>query len=770
MKNIFLIFLFLILNSVSTFANESFIARVQADFTELNSPRAGIEVEIQGLTPLQVAEIIAQKLGGKVSQHDKRLEIESDDPNYIFKFKIKNTILGTMQVHTDDNSTSTNITLVNTASELVTPPLNFEQLQIFQKFLDEFKNSGALGTEGQRPISTQLTIDFFHNNPDQTVSRLVHFLRLYFSPDISPKIKNFFNTPDIRKTYIGSLSIGLMNKINSVDYKPTAEEFFFDVLYRQVLELNGYPKAWSMNEEDAREEILKIASQKNGLESFLKAVKWNDIKISSLLIYLFPEDPISKFLYQTGWIKSYPAIEFREGNTDFLVLEKYLFLSSLIQHTFKEVAIYEQHPEIISKGLDPQTFMKLMSETPEDENTPWVVRLVTHNLSHPNSNAELKEILRLNQKKGASAIFLNPQTLSKSISSKANLAGSTLLPQSETQIQRPITLPGESVVYHSLPSYARSLVGKYNPALINQHLVAAIESKDMEYKFWQKFKPNVIPKTFRLSSLIKPETSLADTLKILEAEFPRGWILKGTHDSATEQKLITNRSDLFAALKEYNENFESFQAKRQEIFSKYGSLSPDLILGNLTDLPGFFGWRIKRFLNRPETAIVQELVEIQTEYRVELALGQVLSQGSTVPRYNYKIPLPLQQPVDQAEVLRVEAFAQSLLDALPAQLKVTPFALDVAVLTNGQIILIESNPGPNSGFLAEDDPGVKALNLELAKWPERLNKGIVNEGLSLQDQQNLILELQHDLKIESDNLKSNKTDSTQMCMEYLKAI
>lgn len=715
------IFCFVLLICPFLFAdNFPFITQTQQSFDPSSTLRVGVEVEIQGLSPLDLARIISQKWGGEIidSSYERQVQGQKDSL-VLFKYKVKSTPFGTLRIHTDDNSTSSILVVENRVTELVTKPLTYNHLIQLQDFLKELEQKGALGTEGKRPVSTQFTIDFYYDNPDQTVSRLIHFLKTYYHPDLSTQIKKFFSTAETRKTYVGQYSKGMMTRLLSPDYHPTAKQFYFDFMYRQILEINGFSEtAWLMEESKVRELVINL-SKREGVEAFLRAVKWNDLKISSLLIYLFPQDPLSQFLLESKWIKSYPAIEFREANTDFLIIDKYHFLAGLIQRSFAEVLLLEKYPHLKGNGLDPKAFDEAMKERPLSPETPWPVRIVTHRSTAPWSDLTLIDLLRVNRKKGASAVLLNPNN--KPLS--------------------PVVLPGESVVYHSLPSYAEHIVGKYNPALINQILVAAIESKDFEAIFWQKFKPGAMPRTEKLADLIAANSSLDDMQNKLNQEFPNGWILKGVHDSATQKSLLTHKSPLREALVEYNQEFESFQRKKQKLAEKYKNLSPDLMMRNLMKLPGFSGWRIKRFLQKPETAIVQEFVAIKKEYRVEIVLGKILGEGSTVSRYNYKLPVEEQLPPDIKEIQQVEAFAQELLDSLPPKLKVTPFALDVAILENDRLVLIESNPGPNSGFLAEDHPGIKALNRALAEWPRRIKSGEVSAGLSLSEQSLLVQEI-----------------------------
>ena len=62
------------------------------------------------------------------------------------------------------------------------------------------------------------------------------------------------------------------------------------------------------------------------------------------------------------------------------------------------------------------------------------------------------------------------------------------------------------------------------------------------------------------------------------------------------------------------------------------------------------------------------------------------------------------------------------------------FGMDIAVLEDGGIKMIESNPQGNSGFLAYDKRSVKALDKFLLKYPEMVKKGEVPLGMEPQDQ------------------------------------
>ena len=82
-----------------------------------------------------------------------------------------------------------------------------------------------------------------------------------------------------------------------------------------------------------------------------------------------------------------------------------------------------------------------------------------------------------------------------------------------------------------------------------------------------------------------------------------------------------------------------------------------------------------------------------------------------------------------------------LLGKLPEQLRVTPFSFDVALLADGSLRMIESNPGGNSGFLGLKGKNIRALNEFLKHYPERLRRGELYEGLSPEEQMNYLVEL-----------------------------
>src|SRR5262249_29681987 len=102
-------------------------------------------------------------------------------------------------------------------------------------------------------------------------------------------------------------------KLADPTYKPTARQLFDDYFYRQGAELAGREDAWT-----ADLDVLKafmVAQPDPYVHP--NVTKMLRLRVSSLLLLAFPEDPLTKLVVATRWARPMPIVEFREMNTDF---------------------------------------------------------------------------------------------------------------------------------------------------------------------------------------------------------------------------------------------------------------------------------------------------------------------------------------------------------------------------------------------------------------------------------------------------------------------
>lgn len=301
--------------------------------------------------------------------------------------------------------------------------------------------------------------------------------------------------------------------------------------------------------------------------------------------------------------------------------------------------------------------------------------------------------------------------------------------------QMPLVVPGESVVFHSRSFHGGSILGTLNPGLVNSHIAQALTAnKYIEALFWKQYAPEALPETHLLSNMGLNLGNPSELVKQLNKRFPEGWVMKGVNESSSNFSIITDKTKLSVEIEAYRRSdFEKF---KNETYRKMSGYDEDNIYEALQEHKNYFGWRASQYLSRPDHVIIQKKAEIVKEFRVESIGGRIL-HGASIDRHNWWLEmknLPFEVS-SMVEVNKVERFAQSIIDKLPADLKETNFAFDIALLKDGTCIAIESNAGSESGFLTNQDTSVEALNMLLRKYPNMKSRGEVDaQGLSTQEQ------------------------------------
>lgn len=717
------------------------LTTAEHNFFKKDDPtRVGIEVEFTNLSLDDSAKVIQRRLGGKLERatqtnittlkgYDEKgqpLYNTVDTPYY----KLKDSSIGDVLLKLEINQVSETEMSKSAENiiEIVTDPIGGEKkLNLLQRAITDLKEKGARGTDKKTAISTQVNVEIEGGDKAKIkVGDTVNLMREYFRPSHREQINARLEVPKIRQPYVGEYSPGFMKKLLDPKYNPASwQELFDDYVYRQSLELQGDKNAWKMPIEKAR---AKLLAQKDPIVPVV--VKQNAVRISSLLAYMVPNDPMVARYVDSGWIKPYPIVEFREFNNTFDVVGPTRQSLGLVQGA-KDYGYFD-HDRLMSEmtGIQAKDIEALRERSlkSEKKGKPFSWRYF---LADPTA---------VDQDEYAAH--------KKEFYKKKDLVG--FLSPAETGKQ-PLFVPGESVIMHRRPIHANNIVGKYNPGLINANVAQALENKYTEALFFNDYAPGAFPKTQLLKDLTGGEQDAAKVLAKLNKDYPKGWILKGVWDLGTEGMLITDKTDVAGELRKYaKSDFDAFKKKLDA--------DPSLTKGGmefyqkeLSSHPGYNGWRIKQTMEKGSQFIVQERMPIDKEFRVEVIGGKVLGNQSTIDRYAYKNGYDTKKSkVTAADVEKVEKFTQDLVNKLPPELRATPWAFDIALNKDGTIGVVESNPGSNSNFLYEEDwkPSVSALTKRLDEIPAEIQAGKIHPGLSTEQQMSFLEQKFKDWKID----------------------
>jgi hypothetical protein len=123
-----------------------------------------------------------------------------------------------------------------------------------------------------------------------------------------------------------------------------------------------------------------------------------------------------------------------------------------------------------------------------------------------------------------------------------------------------------------------------------------------------------------------------------------------------------------------------------------------------TSHPGYKGWMVEEAIKKPHKFVKQPKIDIESEYRVHTIGGK--SIGISSGRFNYS-----------GGTKEAEKAAEGALKGADPKLTDNLLALDIAKDKKGAWHVIETNPGPKSGFL---DP----LNRMDVRGPHQLYKRV----------------------------------------------
>lgn len=708
--------------------NLSFYHYAETTFFSPNDPRRfGVEIEFGGINSKETAELIAREFGGQIETVKREINIGIKEVlgngkivyevDYIDDYKVVGSELGDVTVITEFNETESVLDLskVNPVTEVITEPIRADKIPMLQKLGDVLKDNGAQGTDEGRPVGIHVTVEMNNGNVTDDMSEfLVDLFRSITNPKNRRENAYSLNVSAERQPYLNYFTEGMIKRVRDKKYKPTMQEFYDDFIYRQTLDLMKLPEsgdAWTLGIDQVKRIVLAQDKQ-----LVAEVVKFQPIKFTSLLIKLRPDDPMSKLFHEIEeWIRPMPVLEFREANTDFQI-------DRAVKRALGTMTLVERHGYVADidkfmseySTIDQDTIKKARAWVKETPDEPYIYRYII----------------------GKNPIYGNPDydwEVEEYGKDRNVILGH--LPE-ETHGIKPTVLPGESIVFHRRPHHRHSVMGKYNPALVNHNIGQAIEHKYLEYRFWEEFMPGALPETVLLKELKKegPEA----ILEALNERFPNGWILKGVFDLATEKQIITNDLDILGEIARYKESdFDEYYRQLQKEFA--GEDIEDIIVEIKTH-PNYFGWKLSTFFDKPQEVIAQSKVKIETEFRVEVIGGKVLGQGTTVDRYSYMAEAnrkkgdPGPKKFDAATIKKVESWTQEIVDSLPDEFRRMTFAFDIALLDDGSMVMIESNPGGNSGFLAQQPESIHALNRRLAELTEEIRANEFHFGLAGESQ------------------------------------
>lgn len=712
---------------------------------EKDETRVGVEVEFWGLTPKQAADVVAAELHGKVTTNKTKIittlkEIKADGTrvyNYedAVEFVISTRELGDIILKPDSNQVDDihNPDPSLSVVELVSPPIVESQIDSLDRVIKALQKAGAHGTDAAHAVSTQMNVEVAggkkENFDQKELESIVNLMRVVIHHE--KQMRAQMDIPDIRAPYVQSFSPGLKDRLLRKSYQITARGLYDDVIYRQSLEMLGFQDAWTMPIEKARKTLL---AQEHPIVP--QVVKQNFLRVSSLLMWMFPDDPMSKIYEQSGWAKARPLIEWRGFNNTFDVKSPFRQSVGLLQGVHKFGPFDHDHLVRSMVGLEERTTRELRKQSLQSvkDGKPFLFRYF---IGDPTGldRADYAE-----QKQAFTGVvgFLAPQQ----------------------QGEKPVVIPGESIVFHRLPIHRNVVVGKYNPTLINTYIVQALENKYAEARFWNEYVPGSMPETVLLENLTSPKDDIRVTVQKLNSRFPNGWVLKGVWDIGSEKQIITDMTEVVAEVQKYRaSNYDAYRAEITEYYRIHKG-SFDNFQYDVAQHPGYKGWKISQILSKPEVAIVQSRMPIDREFRVEVVAGKVLSNGSTVDRYRYEFELSGRMneyvPPSMNMIRSAEAFAQKVVSQLPPEMRSMTFGMDVAILKGGadlygnyKAMMVESNPGGASNFLHEEDPEtVKILGERLMKIPQEVANGKINLGLSSEEQMRYLAKKFTDWKID----------------------
>ncbi len=744
-RNVFIILSLVSLNT-NIFAADFLHSMQTVFFNNNDQRRVGLEVEFIGLNPKKASEIVAKFSGGKLIVKTEKIKttiketkpdgtIIYNEKDYTY-YVIENTPMGKITMKPDANqlSDTEEADPKQMVTELVSEPVRYKDAEYLQTVLNELKAQGALGTNEDVAIANQVNAEVgaVEGENIREVKFYKNLIRDYYYPRHSEQINERINAAVIRKRYINPLAPKYLNILLDPNYNPTLEQFFMDYFYRQSLELLGEADfAWNADLKHVKERLL---SYKNPIVPTV--VKLNEVRLSSLFAYLFPEDPLAKLYVSSGWVVARPLVEFREWNNDFDIVSPVKQSLGLMRAVHKFGYFDHDHLMAELSNLSVEDIERLRTKYfKSGDHSPYVYRY----FAGDHKKVDAKSYYNL---------FPNYEN---------TVVGFLDL---KTKGVAPVILPGESVVMHRYHNQRHSVLGKYNPGLVNFNIQQALENKYVEFEFWNKYFKGSMAETVLLKNILGQNEPVDIVIKKIKARFPKGFVIKNIWELGSERLIVTDLTDITGELSNYLKNKKQFDKFEENIRAKYGTTSDEIVNTELKKHKNYLGQKIYKLFENPYNTLIQERLDIDREYRVEVVGGKVLGDGSTVDRWEYeyfqKGKMNEYVPPKPEDIAKAEAYAQKLVDSLPKELNNTPFGMDIAILKDGSARMIESNPGANSTFLYEEGRvSILVLQRFLEKYPKLYKEGKVNFGMMPDEQMKFLGKFFKEFKIDTEKLYPN---------------
>jgi hypothetical protein len=654
--------------------------------------RLGIEVEFSGIPDAVILKLLKEHLGATL------IPTPSEPLETVYRTKlgiVRLKVEGQAWRHENKDDAKFKEQLKIDAQvaprELVFPPLRYNQIADLQKFLYAVKEAGAVGTTETSAVSLQVNVEMPSlNKSAESVKDLLNLMRVYSKKEHADQAQAFLKIPKIRKEYIAPYSKGFQALLDNPKYKPTARELFDDYMYRQTDEFMGHKDAWIAPLEEVKKRVLAGGES----DALIKTIKLNRLRVSSLIVEAFQDDPLSKFVIETKWLKPITLVEFREFNNEFDVAAPV----NMSLGTIRAAQLFGNydHDKLVS-GLTGISVFDL--ERLRENFTSKKSKIVRYALYDPKESPFAESDLEWFE-------WMSPRTLQIQ-----------LAPDKVGVL--PLVLPKGAVLWQRRHIHRASILADTMPGMENYLIQQVMENKLLEAKLLEKYAPGSMPEFVLLKDLsLSKNASPQEIWQALNKVYPQGWVLKSAFDLASESSIITNSIDIEAAMKTYEDGFEEYH---KHIMTEYAGQDPEYVIYLVKKHPGYMGWKIKQTLLNTQIAFAQAKVKIVNELRIEVLGGHVLGHGSTVDRYAYQDELDGKAPRPKLEsrIMRDgERFAQSVIDRLPEELRILPYGLDVALLEDGSWTVIETNPGGNSGFLEENPATSKMLVEYLESYPK----------------------------------------------------
>lgn len=307
--------------------------------------RTGLEVEFSGLKLDVVTKVLKNIAGGtpKLETEDYVYVDPTDGKShhYLNNYTTNESpTLGLLVAKPEDNAPTlaelhklmgdSNRVRETHVIEVVTAPLWPRQLPLFQAALNELSLRGGVGTTPEEAVAFQVNVEMGHGDPGLIYPEdVTTILRNYLRPQNRAAIRAHMQVPLIRQKYLGYPAPGFRERLFSPGYLPDWDRLYMDSMYRSVLEELKDPEAWTCTDNQARARV-KAAVRRWGFEVVLPVLKWNFVRYSSLMMFMRPNEWLSKELIKTQWFHGYPILEFREPNNTFNAVAPVDFVLSFV--------------------------------------------------------------------------------------------------------------------------------------------------------------------------------------------------------------------------------------------------------------------------------------------------------------------------------------------------------------------------------------------------------------------------------------------------------